>query len=62
MGIQKGMKIKRTEAPLTLSDLPYTIAMILLDIAAPILLMLGIKGSSAASASLLNNFEIVAPV
>ena len=56
------MKIKRTEAPLTLSDLPYTIAMILLDIAAPILLMLGIKGSSAASASLLNNFEIVAPV
>lgn len=54
------MKIKRTEAPLTPSDLPYTIAMILLDIAAPILLMLGIKGSSAASASLLNNFEIVA--
>jgi len=59
-GIQKGMRIKRTEPPLTLSDLPYTIAMILLDIAAPILLMLGIKSSSAASASLLNNFEIVA--
>jgi len=58
--IQKGMKIRHTEAPLDASDLPYTIAMILLDIAAPILLMLGIKGSSAASASLLNNFEIVA--
>lgn len=58
--IQKSAKIKRTEAPLTRSDLPYTLLMILLDIAAPILLMLGIKGSSAASASLLNNFEIVA--
>lgn len=58
--IRKSAKIKRTEAPLTRSDLPYTLLMILLDIAAPILLMLGIKGSSAASASLLNNFEIVA--
>lgn len=34
--------------------------MIFLDIAAPIFLMLGITRTSAASASLLNNFEIVA--
>ena len=42
------------------ADLPYTIAMVVLDIAAPILLMLGLSTASAANASLLNNFEIVA--
>lgn len=41
-------------------DLPYTIGMIVLDILAPIFLMLGIKYGSAANASLLGNFEIVA--
>ena len=41
-------------------DLPYTIGMIVLDIFAPIFLMLGIKYGSAANASLLGNFEIVA--
>lgn len=45
---------------LTRKELPYTIGMIVLDIAAPILLMLGLNHTSAASASLLNNFEIVA--
>ena len=39
---------------------PYTLGMIVLDIAAPILLMTGIDLTSAESASLLNNFEIVA--
>lgn len=34
--------------------------MIVLDIAAPILLMMGIRGSSSSSASLLGNFEIAA--
>lgn len=48
------------EEPLDRTDLPYVIAMILLDIAAPILLMLGLSRTSAASVSLLNNFEIVA--
>lgn len=48
------------EEKLTKSDLPYTIAMILLDIAAPICLMLGLNATTAANASLLNNFEIVA--
>lgn len=41
-------------------DLPYTIGMIVLDILAPIFLMLGIEYGTAASASLLGNFEIVA--
>lgn len=48
------------EDKLTIDDLPYTIGMIVLDIAAPILLMTGINIGSAANASLLGNFEIVA--
>ena len=39
---------------------PYVAAMVLLDVLAPILLLLGLRSASAASASLLNNFEIVA--
>ena len=46
--------------PLTQAELPYTLGMILLDIAAPILLMLGLERCGSANASLLNNFEIVA--
>ena len=45
---------------LTKKELPYTIAMVVLDIIAPILLMFGIKWSNAANVSLMNNFEIVA--
>ena len=50
----------RKEKPLTRADLPYVIGMVLLDIAAPIFLMIGLKSTAAANASLLNNFEIVA--
>ena len=46
--------------PLTRKELPYTVAMDVLDIAAPILLMLGIARTNSANVSLLNNFEIVA--
>ena len=46
--------------PLTKKELPYTIAMVVLDIIAPILLMFGIQSSNAANVSLINNFEIVA--
>lgn len=46
--------------PLTKAELPYTIGMIMLDIAAPILLMFGLRYTNSANASLLNNFEIVA--
>lgn len=45
---------------LTKSDLPFVIGMIVLDIAAPIFLMLGVRYGNASSASLLGNFEIVA--
>ena len=45
---------------LTKAELPYIIGMIVLDIAAPIFLMLGISYGSSANASLLGNFEIVA--
>ncbi len=58
--IQKLTGKKDKEQPLTKKELPYTIGMIVLDIAAPIFLMLGLKNTTAANASLLNNFEIVA--
>lgn len=45
---------------LTKKDLPYTLSMIVLDIAAPIFLMLGVERGNAANASLLGNFEIAA--
>lgn len=51
---------QETDDPLTKNELPYTIGMVLLDIAAPILLMLGLERTNSANASLLNNFEIVA--
>ena len=51
---------ERKAEPLTRKELPYTLGMIVLDIAAPILLMLGLERTSSANASLLNNFEIVA--
>lgn len=54
------VKEKPQAAPLTRKELPYTVAMVLLDILAPILLMLGISRTSPANVSLLNNFEIVA--
>ena len=48
------------EQRLSQRDLPYTIGMIVLDILAPIFLMLGLQQTTAENASLLNNFEIVA--
>jgi drug/metabolite transporter (DMT)-like permease len=50
----------KRELRLTKKDLPYTLGMVGLDIAAPILLMIGLSRTTAANASLLNNFEIVA--
>jgi len=51
---------KSNDAPLCARDMPYVLGMIALDVAAPILLMVGLERSNAANASLLNNFEIVA--
>lgn len=58
--IRKVRRRERTEEKITKKDLPYTVAMIVLDIAAPIFLLLGLSYTTAANASLLNNFEIVA--
>lgn len=54
--VGKGQEQER----LTKKELPYTIAMVVLDILAPIFLMLGIERTNSANVSLLNNFEIVA--
>ena len=61
VGIMYLFHIKKEEKAerLTKQDLPYTIGMIVLDIAAPIFLMIGIKMGTASNASLLGNFEIV---
>lgn len=48
------------ELKLTRKELPFTACMIVLDIAAPIFLMLGLSLTAPANVSLLNNFEIVA--
>ena len=58
--VQKITGKKSEEQPLTRKELPYTVAMVMLDIAAPIFLMFGLLHTTAANASLLNNFEIVA--
>lgn len=58
--VQSRMGWKNKEMPLTKKELPYTVGMVLLDIAAPVFLMAGLSMTSAANASLLNNFEIVA--
>lgn len=51
---------RQKSARLSRNDLPFVIGMIVLDIAAPIFLMLGISHGTSANASLLGNFEIVA--
>ncbi|HBV67829.1 MAG TPA: EamA/RhaT family transporter [Clostridiales bacterium] len=58
--IQKKTGRQQQELPLTKKEMPYTIAMVGLDIAAPIFLMIGLTMTTAANASLLNNFEIAA--
>ena len=58
--IQRAAGRREKELPLTKKELPYTVGMVVLDIAAPIFLMIGLTMTTAANASLLNNFEIVA--
>ena len=60
MLIRYERKCPSSEDRLHRCDIPYTAAMVVLDIAAPILMMYGLKTCSAANTSLLNNFEIVA--
>lgn len=58
--LQKALGKGETQEPLARKELPYVAGMVLLDILAPILLMLGVSKTTSANASLLNNFEIVA--
>ena len=60
IGMMSLLKGKKKKAKLTRKDLPYTTGMVVLDIAAPVFLMLGLRGASASLATLINNFEIVA--
>lgn len=62
MAVNLTRRQKTKEAKLTKKELPFTIAMVVLDIAAPICLMIGISMTSPATVSLLNNFEIVVTV
>jgi len=51
-----------SERRLTAKEVPYTIGMVILDIAAPIFLMIGLTTATPENVSLLNNFEIVCHV
>ncbi len=53
------VKKQKKRNHLTKKEVPYTVAMVVLDIIAPILLMFGVAITHSANASLLNNFEIV---
>lgn len=53
-------KCEKPEDRLNRKDLPYTVGMVVLDIVAPILLMIGVNIGTSSNASLLGNFEIVA--
>ncbi len=58
--IRKAANRPETERSLTRKEMPFVIAMVGLDIIAPICMLLGLSITTAANASLLNNFEIVA--
>lgn len=53
-------KREKREERLGKKELPYTVGMVLLDIIAPIFLMIGVSMGTSSNASLLGNFEIVA--
>lgn len=58
--IRQRLGMGKAEQKLTRKELPFVVGMIVLDIAAPICLMVGLTSTTSANASLLNNFEIVA--
>lgn len=60
INLLRNRNMQKKEAKITNKELPYTIAMVLLDVLAPIFLMIGLSKSTSATVSLLNNFEIVA--
>ena len=58
--ITRAFRSKEQTEKLNKNDMPFVIGMVVLDIIAPILLMMGVRLTTASNASLLNNFEIVA--
>ena len=54
------LSVSENSESFTKDDIPFVAGMILLDIAAPIFLMMGINYGTSSNASLLGNFEIVA--
>lgn len=58
--VRRNVEKEPSEHHLTRRDFPYAVGMIILDIAAPIFLMIGLSTTASANVSLLNNFEIVA--
>ena len=58
--VRRGRAEVIRESGLTREELPYIALMLVLDIAAPILLMLGLSRTNAGTAALLGNFEIAA--
>ena len=52
------LKMGKNEQKLTRKDFPFAVGMIVLDIAAPICLMIGLRSTTSANASLLNNFGV----
>ncbi len=60
LAFEHGIGIREGRGWLSREDLLFTVMMVLLDIAAPVLLMFGIARTDASNVSLLNNFEIVA--
>ena len=58
--VRRGLGRGQAEQRLKRRDLPFTVGMVVLDIAAPICLMAGLTAATPANVSLLNNFEIVA--
>ena len=60
MMIARNLRHRNSEESLQRKDLPFVVAMVVLDIVAPILMMYGLKSTTASNTALLNNFEIVA--
>lgn len=58
--LNKKRRIASKEARITKKEMPAVVMMILLDIAAPIFLLLGINLTNSSTAALLGNFEIAA--
>ncbi len=60
LGARKALGKNSSSRPIERGDTPYVAGMVVLDVAAPLLLMAGLATTAPESVSLLNNFEIVA--